>query len=145
MTQIKRMIAWLLAALTLFALSIPALAAASDPTVETSGSTHVSISQGTRLTVLRDQNGVALGGMGWRYTANKENVKGPAYCIAHGLSPVAEGTQLPLTGRYTANAKVTGAFASGYPQVPLAEFRAAHGLPALTEEEYAYSTRATRS
>ena len=90
MNKIKRMIAWLLAALTMFALSVPALAAASDPTVETSGSTHVSISQGTRLTVLRDQNGVALGGMGWRYTANKENVKGPAYCIAHGLSPVAE-------------------------------------------------------
>ena len=141
MNKIKRMIAWLLAVLTMFALSIPALAAASDPTVETSGSTHVSISQGTRLTILRDQNGVALGGMGWRYTANKESVKGPAYCIAHGLSPVAEGTQLPLTGRYSANVKVTGAFASGYPQVPLAEFHAAHSLPALTEEEYAYSTQ----
>ena len=141
MKTIKRVIAWLLAALSLYALTVPALAAANDPTVASSGSTHVSISQGTRHTILKDQHGVALGGMGWGYTSNKDSVKGPAYCIAHGLSSVPEGTMLPLTGRYEANIKVTGAFASGHPQVPLAQFRVDNNLPALTEDEYSYATQ----
>ena len=145
MCKVKQVTALLLATLTLFALTVPALAAEGDPTVESSGSTHVSISSGIRHTYLSDQNGVALGGTFSTYTSNKESVKGPAYCVEHGLKPVAEGTQLPIQSRYDTSPKTQGAFAAGYPQVPLAQFQAENSLPQLTVDEYSYATRATRS
>ncbi len=127
-------------ALTLIiALSfIPAVSAA---TIESSKSTAVTVTMGERGYFLNDQNGNRIGGSYWQYTANKEGVTGPAYCIAHGLKAVPENVSLPIKNRYETNPKVLGAFACGYPQVALADFIVKHNLTGLTEAEYMYATQ----
>ncbi|MDR0292915.1 MAG: Cys-Gln thioester bond-forming surface protein, partial [Oscillospiraceae bacterium] len=110
-------------------------------TIETSGSTTVTVKMGERNSFLKDSTGKALGGSYWEYTTNKENIKGPAYCINHGLKAVPDNKTLPIKNRYEAGPKVLGAFASGYPQVTLADFIADNNLPGLTEPEYEYATQ----
>ena len=116
--------------------------------IKYSGSQNVTVVMGPRNEYLKLSNGNTLGGEGWTYTTNN-GITGPAYCINHGLSAVNPTKKLDIAGEYTSSPKTAGAFANGYPQRTLDEFFELNpGIPelvGLTEDEYAYATRATRS
>ena len=125
--------------------SIPLQAAS----ISDGNSKTVTIEMGTRYTYLESTAGVALGGEAWTYLTN-DGISGPAYCINHGLSGVPSGKELTIGGPFTSSPQTAGAFANGFPQRSLEDFVAINiseypELAGLTESEYAYGTRATRS
>jgi len=140
----RRLIAMMLAFCVLAALALPVFAAVNDGTnsIEDSGSKTAKVKQVYRDTILTHSLGAALGGMYWEYTTDK-GVSGPAYCINWGLSSPDPEKYMTIKGRsMTLDAKVQGAFASGYPQVPLSEFVQGNTqLSGLTESEYGYATQ----
>ena len=134
-----KLLSLVLAFVTAMGLAIPALAASA--TIQSSNSTHVTIGMAERYYFLRDTSGTNIGGSFWQYTANKENVTGSAYCVSHGLKAVPTNKLLPIGPRYGSSPKTMGAFACGYPQVPLADFISDNNLPGLTEAEFGYATQ----
>ena len=143
-----RLLALLLAVVTLFSsLGMTALAADEPADIKSSlaeGSTSVTISIGTRLEVLGKSTGGSIGGSSWSYTSNN-GITGPAYCVNWGLSAVSPSKRLEITGRYDRSPKTMGAFANGYPQRTLEQFKELHpsiqGIANLTQAEYAYATQ----
>lgn len=133
----RRMTAFFLC-LCLVASALPALA----DSIEDTGSNTAKISQVFRHNYLKNSSGGTVSGAYWEHITEK-GIQGPAFCINWGL---AAQTQKWLEIKYRGvDAKTQGAFASGYPQVTLAEFLMdnAHvsGLAGLTVDEFAYATQ----
>lgn len=143
-----RWLALLLAMISILSLLGSTALAADEPTdIKASlaeGSTSVTITGGTRLEVLGKSTGGTIGGRGWTYTSNT-GVTGPAFCVNWGLDMVSPSKRLEITGRYDRSPKTMGAFANGYPQRTLEQFKELHpdiqGIENLTETEYAYATQ----
>ena len=143
----KRIISLLLALVTLFSLLSVSVSAAVVPSSNQSlgdGSTSVTIKKGTQMNILSKSTGGTIGGSSWSYTSN-DGITGPAYCVNWGLGMVSPTKRLQITGRYDRNPQTMGAFANGYPQRTLEQFKELHpdiqGIENLTAAEYAYATQ----
>ena len=129
----------LLVVATLFSLlAVPANAAS----LKDSGS--VTLQHLGRDEFLSKSSGGSLGGGRWSYTSSK-GLTGTAYCVNWGLSAVSPSKALTLQ-EYNRNPKTMGAFANGYPQRTLEQFKELHtgdvrGIAGLTETEYQYATQ----
>ena len=135
----KRIIALFMAAITIFGmLSVPASAAS----LTTSGT--VTIQQAGYGNYLTKSAGGTIGGGYWKYTSNT-GATGTAYCVNHGLKGVSPSKALTIQ-EYNRSPKTMGAFANGYPNRTLAQFKELHadnvrGVNSLTEDEYKYATQ----
>lgn len=144
----RRFLSLLLAvATTLSVFTLPASAAEVTPASNKSlgdGSTSVTIAKGTNLHILSKSTGGTIGGSAWTYTSN-DSITGPAYCVNWGLNMVSPTKRLQITGRYDRNPQTMGAFANGYSQRTLEQFKSLHpeiqGIANLTTDEYAYATQ----
>ena len=128
----------LVVATLLSLLAIPANAAS----LKDSGS--VTLQHLGRDEFLSKSSGGSLGGGRWSYTSSK-GLTGTAYCVNWGLSAVSPSKALTLQ-EYNRNPKTMGAFANGYPQRTLEQFKELHtgdvrGIAGLTETEYQYATQ----
>ena len=88
--------------------------------------------------------GSSIGGGYWKYTSNN-GLTGTAYCVNHGLRGVSPSKALTVQP-YNREPKTMGAFANGYPNRTLAQFKELHasdvrGIASLTEDEYKYATQ----
>ncbi len=82
-----------------------------------------------------------LSGRIWSYVTADGKINGPAYCTNHG-SGYPNGYIAVNTTPYTGNPKMTAAFSSGYPLVPLATFTSLHPeTNGITQDEYGYATQ----
>ncbi|MCD7888062.1 MAG: Cys-Gln thioester bond-forming surface protein, partial [Clostridiales bacterium] len=135
----NRLLSMLLVVATLFGLlAVPASAAS----LETSGT--VTIQQAGFGNYLSKKNGGTIGGGYWKYTSNN-GVTGTAYCVNHGLKGVSPSKALTVQP-YNREPKTMGAFANGYPNRTLEQFKELHandvrGIAGLTEDEYKYATQ----
>ena len=135
----NRLLSMLLVVATLFGLlAVPASAA----TLGDSGT--VTIKQAGYGNYLSKKNGGTIGGGYWRYTSN-DGLNGTAYCVNHGLKGVSPSKALTVQP-YNREPKTMGAFANGYPNRTLAQFKELHandvrGIASLTEDEYKYATQ----
>ena len=144
----RRFLSMLLAVATMLSMfALPASATEVTPASNKSlgdGSTSVTIAKGTRLSILSKSTGGTIGGSAWTYTSN-DSITGPAYCVNWGLNMVSPTKRLQITGRYDRNPQTMGAFANGYPQRTLEQFKSLHseiqGIANLTKDEYAYATQ----
>ncbi len=126
--QTNRILSLLLAVVTLFALAATPSMAAVVPSQNKSlgdGSSNVTIKIGNYINILGKSTGGTVGGSGWTYTSN-DGITGPAYCVNWGLDAVSPSKKLEITGRYDRSPKTMGAFASGYPQRTLEQFKEMH-------------------
>ncbi len=134
-----RILSLLLAAATLASLlTVPASAA----TLNDSGS--VTIQYQGRDEFLSKSTGGTLGGSSWTYRSNT-GLTGTAYCVNWGLSAVSSSKSLTLQ-EYNRKPQTMGAFANGYPNRTLEQFKELHpddvrGIANLTEDEYRYATQ----
>ena len=134
-----RILSLLLAMATLVGLlAVPASAASLND----SGS--VTIQYLGRHEYLSKSTGGTLGGSSWTYASN-DGLSGTAYCVNWGLSAVSPSKALTLQ-EYNRNPKTMGAFANGFPNRTLAQFKELHagdvrGIAGLTEDEYKYATQ----
>lgn len=143
-----RFLSMLLAVATMLSVfALPASATEVTPASDKSlgdGSTSVTIAKGTNLHILSKSTGGTIGGSAWTYTSN-DSITGPAYCVNWGLNMVSPTKRLQITGRYDRNPQTMGAFANGYPQRTLEQFKSLHpeisGIANLTQDEYAYATQ----
>ena len=137
--HINRLLSMLLAVATLFSLlTLPANAAS----LKNSGT--VTIQQAGYGKYLTKTTGGTIGGGFWKYTSN-DGLTGTAYCVNHGLKGVSPSKALTVQ-EYNRNPKTMGAFASGYPNRTLEQFKELHqndvrGINELTEDEYKYATQ----
>ena len=135
----NRLLSMLLVVATLFGLmAVPASAAS----LENSGT--VTIQQAGYGNYLSKKNGGTIGGGYWKYTSNN-GVTGTAYCVNHGLKGVSPSKALTVQ-EYNREPKTMGAFANGYPNRTLEQFKELHandvrGIASLTEDEYKYATQ----
>ena len=135
----KRIIALIMAAITVFGmLAVPASAAS----LTTSGS--VTIQQAGYGSYLGKSTGGTIGGGYWKYTSNT-GATGTAYCVNWGLKGVSPSKSLTIQ-EYNRSPKTMGAFANGYPHRTLAQVKELHqdnvrGINSLTEDEYKYATQ----
>lgn len=112
---------------------------------ETLGDSNtITIKKVNRDEYLDKSTGGSFGGGAWTYTSNK-GTTGAAYCINWGLGSVSPSKALTLQ-KYNRDPKTMGAFANGYPQRSLEQFKELHqsdvrGIDNLTENEYAYATQ----
>ena len=144
----RRFLSMLLAVATMLSMfALPASATEVAPASDKSlgdGSTSVTIAKGTNLHILSKSTGGTIGGSAWTYTSN-DSITGPAYCVNWGLNMVSPTKRLQITGRYDRNPQTMGAFANGYPQRTLDQFKSLHpeiqGIANLTQDEYAYATQ----
>lgn len=133
----NRLVALLLAVVTVFGLGLPVQAASIGD-----GSKTCTVALGTRSSILETTAGTFLRAGDYTYTTN-DGLSGPAYCIDHGLAYTDK--VLPITGKYTASPATAGAFANGSPQHSIETFLGLYldenaVLEGLTEAEYAYAT-----
>ena len=144
----RRFLSMLLAVATMLSMfALQATATEVGPATDKSlgdGSTSVTIAKGTNLHILSKSTGGTIGGSAWTYTSN-DSITGPAYCVNWGLNMVSPTKRLQITGRYDRNPQTMGAFANGYPQRTLDQFKSLHpeiqGIANLTQDEYAYATQ----
>ncbi len=135
----NRLLSMLLVVATLFGLmAVPASAAS----LENSGT--VTIQQAGYGNYLSKKNGGTIGGGYWKYTSNN-GLTGTAYCVNHGLKGVSPSKALTVQ-EYNREPKTMGAFANGYPNRTLEQFKELHandvrGIASLTEDEYKYATQ----
>ena len=135
----NRLLSMLLVVATLFGLmAVPASAASLGD------SGTVTIQQAGYGNYLSKKNGGTIGGGYWKYTSNN-GVTGTAYCVNHGLKGVSPSKALTVQP-YNREPKTMGAFANGYPNRTLAQFKELHandvrGIASLTEDEYKYATQ----
>ncbi len=138
--RFSRLVSMLLVVATLFGLlALPANAAS----LADSGT--VTIQQAGYGNYLSRSTGGTIGGGYWKYTSNN-GLTGAAYCVNHGLKGVSPSKALTVQ-EYNRNPKTMGAFANGYPNRTLAQFKELHaddvrGIANLTEDEYKYATQA---
>lgn len=134
----QRFVALALAACTILGLGLPAQAISIAD-----GSKTCTVALAPVHNYLTTTAGTSLRAGGYNYTTD-DGLTGPAYCIDHGLDYT--GKVLPITGKYTASPATAGAFANGYPQMPLQTWLDMH-LPensilnGMTEDEYRYATQ----
>ena len=134
-----RILSLLLAVATLASLfTLPASAASLND------SGTVTIQQAGYGNYLTKSTGGTIGGGYWKYTSNN-GATGTAYCVNHGLKGVSPSKALTVQ-EYNRNPKTMGAFASGYPNRTLEQFKELHqndvrGISGLTEDEYKYATQ----
>ncbi len=107
-------------------------------------SNSVTVKSNGREEYLSKSTGGTIGSGLWTFTSN-DGLTGTAYCVNWGLSAVSPSKALTLQP-YNRNPKTMGAFANGYPQRTLAQFKeinegSVRGLVDLTEEEYQYATQ----
>lgn len=107
-------------------------------------SNSVTVSSDGRDEYLLKSTGGTIGSNRWTFTSN-DGLTGVAYCVNWGLSNVSPNKALTLQP-YSRNPKTMGAFANGYPQRTLEQFKTLHegnirGLEDLTENEYQYATQ----
>ena len=137
--HLSRILALLLTAATLFSLfTLPANAVS----LKDSGS--VTIQQAGFGNYLNISTGGTVSGGYWKYTSNT-GATGTAYCVNHGLKGVSPSKSLTIQP-YNREPKTMGAFANGYPNRTLAQFKELHtndvrGISGLTEDEYKYATQ----
>ena len=135
----NRLLSMLLVVATLFGLmAVPASAASLGD------SGTVTIQQAGYGNYLSKKNGGTIGGGYWKYTSNN-GLTGTAYCVNHGLKGVSPSKALTVQP-YNREPKTMGAFANGYPNRTLAQFKELHagdvrGIASLTEDEYKYATQ----
>ena len=135
----NRLLSMLLVVATLFGLmAVPASAASLGD------SGTVTIQQAGYGNYLSKKNGGTIGGGYWKYTSN-DGLTGTAYCVNHGLKGVSPSKALTVQP-YNREPKTMGAFANGYPNRTLAQFKELHandvrGIASLTEDEYKYATQ----
>ncbi len=135
----NRLLSMLLVVATLFGLmAVPASAASLGD------SGTVTIQQAGYGNYLSKKNGGTIGGGYWKYTSNN-GLTGTAYCVNHGLKGVSPNKALTVQP-YNREPKTMGAFANGYPNRTLAQFKELHaddvrGIASLTEDEYKYATQ----
>ena len=135
----NRLLSMLLVVATLFGLmAVPASAASLGD------SGTVTIQQAGYGNYLSKKNGGTIGGGYWKYTSNN-GVTGTAYCVNHGLKGVSPSKALTVQ-EYNREPKTMGAFANGYPNRTLEQFKELHandvrGIASLTEDEYKYATQ----
>ncbi len=134
-----RILSMLLAVATLVSLlAVPASAASLG------GSGTVTIQQAGYGNYLSKSTGGSIGGGYWKYTSN-DGLTGTAYCVNWGLKGVSPSKSLTIQ-EYNRNPQTMGAFANGYPNRTLAQFKELHaddvrGIASLTEDEYKYATQ----
>ena len=134
-----RILSLLLVVATLAGLmAVPASAASLND----SGS--VTIQQAGFGSYLSKSTGGSIGGGYWKYTSN-DGLTGTAYCVNWGLKGVSPSKSLTIQ-EYNRNPQTMGAFANGYPNRTLAQFKELHaddvrGIASLTEDEYKYATQ----
>ena len=92
-------------------------------------SNSVTVSSDGRDEYLLKSTGGTIGSNRWTFTSN-DGLTGVAYCVNWGLSNVSPNKALTLQP-YSRNPKTMGAFANGYPQRTLEQFKKE------TEEIYA--------
>ena len=115
----NRLLSMLLVVATLVGiLAVPASAAS----LESSGT--VTIQQAGYGNYLSRTSGGTIGGGYWKYTSNN-GLTGTAYCVNHGLKGVSPSKALTVQP-YNREPKTMGAFASGYPNRTLAQFKELH-------------------
>ena len=135
----NRLLSMLLVVATLFGLmAVPASAASLGD------SGTVTIQQAGYGNYLSKKNGGTIGGGYWKYTSNN-GLTGTAYCVNHGLKGVSPSKALTVQ-EYNREPKTMGAFANGYPNRTLEQFKELHaddvrGIASLTEDEYKYATQ----
>ncbi len=135
----NRLLSMLLVVATLFGLmAVPASAASLGD------SGTVTIQQAGYGNYLSKKNGGTIGGGYWKYTSN-DGLTGTAYCVNHGLKGVSPSKALTVQ-EYNREPKTMGAFANGYPNRTLEQFKELHandvrGIASLTEDEYKYATQ----
>ena len=135
----NRLLSMLLVVATLFGLmAVPASAASLGD------SGTVTIQQAGYGNYLSKKNGSTIGGGYWKYTSNN-GLTGTAYCVNHGLKGVSPSKALTVQ-EYNREPKTMGAFANGYPNRTLEQFKELHandvrGIASLTEDEYKYATQ----
>lgn len=136
----NRLLSMLLVVATLFGLmALPANAASLGE------SGTVTIQQAGYGSYLSRTTGGTIGGGYWKYTSN-DGLTGTAYCVNHGLRGVSSSKALTVQ-EYNRNPQTMGAFANGYPNRTLEQFKELHqndvrGVSNLTEDEYKYATQA---
>ena len=136
---LTRILSLLLVVATLAGLlAVPASAASLND----SGS--VTIQQAGFGSYLSKSTGGSIGGGYWQYTSN-DGLTGTAYCVNWGLKGVSPSKSLTIQ-EYNRNPQTMGAFANGYPNRTLAQFKELHaddvrGIASLTEDEYKYATQ----
>lgn len=135
----NRLLSMLLVVATLFGiLAVPASAASLGD------SGTVTVQQAGYGNYLSKTAGGTIGGGYWKYTSNN-GLTGTAYCVNHGLKGVSPNKALTVQP-YNREPKTMGAFANGYPNRTLAQFKELHaddvrGISGLTEDEYKYATQ----
>ena len=135
----KKAISTFLTVALVLGLMVPLAGAA---TLQTSSS--VTVSTSSRGEYLSKSTGGTIGGGYWEYTSN-DGIQGTAYCVDFGLSGPSPSKSLPLQP-YNRSPHTMGAFANGYPQRSLEQFKELHagevrGIEDLTEDEYKYATQ----
>ena len=135
----KKAISTFLTVALVLGLMVPLAGAA---TLQTSSS--VTVSTSSRGEYLSKSTGGTIGGGYWEYTSN-DGIQGTAYCVDFGLSGPSPSKSLPLQP-YNRSPHTMGAFANGYPQRSLEQFKELHagevrGIENLTEDEYKYATQ----
>ena len=136
--SISRAISMLLAIAMLFSLFALSADAAS-----LSNSRTVTVTANGRGEYLSKSSGGTIGGGYWSYTSN-DGLTGSAYCVNWGLSGVSPTKALTIQD-YSRDPHTMGAFANGYPNRTLEQFKELHpdvrGIANLTEDEYKYATQ----
>ena len=138
--RFNRLLSMLLVVATLFGMmALPANAASLG------NSGTVTIQQAGYGNYLSRTSGGTIGGGYWKYTSN-DGLTGTAYCVNHGLKGVSPSKALTVQ-EYNRNPQTMGAFANGYPNRTLEQFKELHaddvrGIANLTEDEYKYATQA---
>lgn len=138
-----RATAGILTAVTLMS-TVPMTASAKR--IEIGKTTSVNITRHEpKLNVLHKTPGQStLPSSQWTYKSN-DGITGAAYCVNWGLGAPSPAKKLQITGRYSRNPQTMGAFAAGYPQRTLEEFKKLHptveGINDLTQPEYSYATQ----
>ncbi len=133
-----RLLALMLTVCTVLGLGVPVQAASIAD-----GSKTCTVALAPVHSYLQTTSGVWLRAGGYDYTTN-DGLAGPAYCIDHGLAYTDK--VLPITEKYHASPATAGAFANGYPQMPMQTWLDLN-LPnnsilnGLTEDEYRYATQ----
>ncbi len=135
----------LIAITLVMSLIISLVPTALAKSISDGGSSTVKVVGGTYKRLMETTDGNKIGARAWTYTTN-DGIEGPAYCVNHGLSPASSTRRLAITGLFTSSPQTAGAFANGYPQRSLADFKEIYLpdnpiLENLTEEEFAHATQ----
>ena len=130
--------------LLLVVATLAGLLAGPASAASLNGSGSVTIQQAGFGNYLSKSTGGSIGGGYWKYTSN-DGLTGTAYCVNWGLKGVSPSKSLTIQ-EYNRNPQTMGAFANGYPNRTLAQFKELHaddvrGITSLTEDEYKYATQ----